>query len=193
MIIKGNRVALYFWRNMNKGKIREIAYVGMFSALLVISAWINIPILVPFTMQTFMIALMVLTLGVIKSLTALTVYVFLGIAGVPVFAGFKGGIGVILGPTGGFIIGFYFFIIVSGIVLKWNNKTMGERLSSLLYGLVVLYAFGLLWFEFVFLEETEFESLWYVLFFTVVPYIIPDVLKLWLACLLYKRIGKLIK
>ena len=98
------------------GKIKtlNLVYIAFFAVLIVICSWISIPTLVPFTLQTFAIYLTVLLLGWKRGLGAILVYILLGIVGVPVFSGFKAGLGVVAGPTGGYIIGFIFLALVMG-------------------------------------------------------------------------------
>ena len=96
------------------GKIKtlNLVYIALFAVLIVICSWISIPTLVPFTLQTFAIYLTVLLLGWKRGLGAILVYILLGIVGVPVFSGFKAGLGVVAGPTGGYIIGFIFLEVI---------------------------------------------------------------------------------
>ena len=87
---------------------KNIAYMALFSALTAICSWISIPTLVPFTLQTFAIFLMVGLLGTKRSLLSILIYLLLGAIGLPVFAGFSGGLGMLFGTTGGYLIGFFF-------------------------------------------------------------------------------------
>ena len=90
-----------------KSRTRSVAYVGMTVALLAVSAWIALPLgPVPFTLQTFVLAFSLMVLRPGECLAALGAYLLLGAAGVPVFSGMRGGIGMILGATGGFLWGF---------------------------------------------------------------------------------------
>ena len=86
----------------------DLAYMGMFVALMAICSWISIPTAVPFTLQTFAVFMTVAVLGVFRGTAAILVYILLGMAGVPVFAGFSGGYGAVVGLTGGYIVGFMF-------------------------------------------------------------------------------------
>ena len=90
---------------------REIAYIGLGAALIAVCAWISIPLpqpMVPFTLQTFAVCLVCAVFGRKLGLWTVVVYILLGAVGVPVFSGFRGGVGVLLGTTGGYIIGFVF-------------------------------------------------------------------------------------
>ena len=95
-----------------------MAEVGLFTAVLVICSWLSIPATVPFTLQTLAIFLSAGLLGTRKSVAVVIVYLLLGAAGVPVFSGFRGGIGAILGPTGGYMIGFIPAVIIVGVCIK---------------------------------------------------------------------------
>ena len=90
----------------------DMAYIGLFAVVIAICSWISIPTVVPFTLQTFAVFLAVAVLGGKRGTLAVIVYVLLGAVGLPVFSGFKGGIGVLLNTTGGYIIGFVFSALV---------------------------------------------------------------------------------
>ena len=85
-----------------------MAYIGLFAVVIAICSWISIPTVVPFTLQTFAVFLAVAILGGKRGTLSVIVYVLLGADGLPVFSGFKGGFGVLLNTTGGYIIGFIF-------------------------------------------------------------------------------------
>ena len=87
----------------------DLAYIALFAVLMAVCAWITIPLpkpLVQFTMQTFAMFMALTVLGGRRGLYTMLVYLLLGAVGIPVFSGFRGGIGVLLDTTGGYIIGF---------------------------------------------------------------------------------------
>ena len=90
----------------------DIAYIGLFVAAMAICSWISIPLVVPVTLQTFAVFLAVGLLGGKRGTIAVCAYIFLGAIGVPVFAGFGGGPGALLGQSGGYIIGFIFTALI---------------------------------------------------------------------------------
>ena len=100
-----------------KMKTLDMAYIGLFAVVITICSWISIPTVVPFTLQTFAVFLAVAVLGGKRGTLSVIVYVLLGAVGLPVFSGFKGGIGVLLNTTGGYIIGFIF-----SALLMWPLK-----------------------------------------------------------------------
>ena len=87
-------------------KIRDMAYISLSAAVIAVCAWITVPFTVPFTMQTFAVFLAVLLFGSARGMLSILLYIALGAVGLPVFSSFGGGIGVLIGPTGGYIIGF---------------------------------------------------------------------------------------
>lgn len=101
----------------------DMAYIGLFAVVIAICSWISIPTVVPFTLQTFAVFLAVAVLGGKRGTLAVIVYVLLGAVGLPVFSGFKGGIGVLLNTTGGYIIGFVF----SALVMWAFENPLGKR------------------------------------------------------------------
>ena len=94
---------------------RRMAYVAMCVVLMAICSWITIPATVPFTLQTFAVALCGYSLGCAKGTAATFVYVALGAVGLPVFSGMKGGFSVLVGPTGGYIYGFVGMAALCGL------------------------------------------------------------------------------
>ena len=94
-----------------RNRIRNMAYVALGAAILVICSWISIPTpLIPFTLQTFGVFFLIFYFGPKKGTASLIVYIALGAIGLPVFSNFTSGFGVLLGATGGYILGF----VVSG-------------------------------------------------------------------------------
>ena len=96
----------------SRSKTLDMAYIALFTVLIAVCAWISIPTLVPFTLQTFGIFLATAVLGGKRGSLAVAVYLLLGAVGVPVFANFTGGLGMLLGVTGGYLVGFLFVALV---------------------------------------------------------------------------------
>ncbi|AKB84239.1 biotin transporter BioY [Methanococcoides methylutens] len=125
--------------------IKKMVYASLFAALTAIGAYITIPLgPIPFTLQVVFVLLAGGMLGSKWGPISMIVYTLLGIAGLPVFSGGASGIGVILGPTGGYIIGFIAAAFVVGFLFE--NKRTEKLLINALYvlaGSAVIYAFGL--------------------------------------------------
>lgn len=174
-------------------KVLDLVYISIGAALIAICSWISIPTAVPFTLQTFAVFFVLLSLGGERGTLATLVYVLLGAVGVPVFAGFSGGIGVLLGSTGGYIIGFLFTGIIYIIFTKFFSKKIVVKIIALVLGLAVCYAFGTAWFMSVYIKNSGEIGLVTVLGWCVFPFIIPDLLKLVLAVVISRRIEPVIK
>ena len=153
---------------------------SLFAALLAVCAWVCIPLGdTVLTLQTFGIALCLLLLGGKWGSISIAIYLLLGAAGLPVFSSFRGGLGQLLGVTGGVIWGF----LAMGL-LYWLLSPLG-KLPALIAGLAACYGCGCLWFYLY-----SGGGLGFILLRCVVPYLIPDALKLWLAVSLSKRLKK---
>ena len=171
----------------------DMAYIALVAVAIAICSWISVPATVPFTLQTFGVFLAAAVLGGKRGTLAVLVYLALGMAGVPVFAGFQGGMGCLLGSTGGYLIGFLFLALV-----MWA----GERLSggrrwalalSMALGLLVCYAFGTAWFMAVHARTTGQIGLWTALSWCVFPFVLPDAAKLALALVLSRRLAAAVR
>lgn len=104
-----------------RARALDVAYVGMAAAVLTVCSWISVPMpkpLVSFTMQTFAVALIAGLLGVRRGTAAVAVWLALGALGVPVFAGFNGGIAYMLGSTGGYLWGFLLWAPMEGFLFR---------------------------------------------------------------------------
>ena len=129
-------------------------------------------------------------LGLKNGTITVLVYILLGAIGLPVFSGFKSGAAVLLGTTGGYIIGFLFSAIVVGLILKFFGKSTLVMFISMIIGLIVCYIFGTIWFMIVYMKNTGDIGLVSVLSWCVIPFIIPDIIKIILAIILYKPLSK---
>ena len=89
-------------------RLYDTVYIAFFAALIAVCSWISIPSEVPFTLQTFAVCVSVGLLGGKRGTVAVLVYIFLGLVGVPVFAGFKGGVAALAGATGGYLVALIF-------------------------------------------------------------------------------------
>ena len=174
-------------------QVLDLVYISIGAALIAICSWISIPTAVPFTLQTFAVFFVLLALGGERGTLATLVYVLLGAIGVPVFAGFSGGIGIILGSTGGYIIGFLFTGLIYILFTKFFKKNIVMKIVALVLGLAVCYAFGTAWFMHVYMKSSGEVGLLTVLGWCVFPFIIPDLIKLALAVVISKRIEPVIK
>ncbi len=174
-------------------KALDMVYISIGAALIAICSWISIPTSVPFTLQTFAVFLVLLLLGGKRGTIATLVYVLLGAVGLPVFAGFSGGIGILLGNTGGYILGFLFIGLIYILFTRFFKKNTVIKVTALVLGLAVCYAFGTAWFMHVYTQNSGEAGLIAVLGWCVFPFIIPDLLKLSLAVVIARRIEPVIK
>lgn len=168
-------------RRTGRGRTYDMAYTAVFAVLIAVCSWISIPTMVPFTLQTFAIFLAVSVLGGRRGTLAIVVYVLLGMVGIPVFSGFRGGIGVFLNTTGGYIVGFIF----AGLVMWLMERLLGRKLwvqaLGMGLGMVAYLTVGTAWFMAVYLHRTGAVSLGAVLGWCVIPFLVPDIVKLVLA------------
>lgn len=172
---------------------KEMVLTAMLTAVMAVCSWISVPAEIPFTLQTFAVFCAVGLLGGRNGLFSILVYILLGAIGIPVFAGPSGGIGIILGNTGGYIVGFVFIALICWLTEKLFGSGLIVRIISMLVGLAVMYAFGTAWFMFLYTRNTGDVSLMQVMKWCVTPFVIPDLLKLALAVVLTDRIKKYAK
>ena len=168
-------------------KVRNMARCALFSALLAVCAWICVPLGdVAFTLQTFGIAVTLGLLGGKLGTISIFVYLLLGAAGVPVFSGFQGGLGAVLGVTGGYLMGFALWGLTYWLITAlWKGEK--SRFWGMVFGLLLCYAFGTVWFRFGYLQSGGIGA---ILIKCVIPYLLPDAVKLTLAWLLTRRLKR---
>lgn len=160
---------------MYKTKFQRAALSALFTAVIAICGMITVPAPIPVTLQTLGVFTATLFLGGKNGFLSVFAYILLGAVGLPVFAGFGGGIGVLFGPTGGYIWGFLFIPLVFGLLSNFSSKK--HQALYCFAGLVLCYLLGSVWYA-VYVEETAFHM---VLIMGVLPFILPDVAKLYLA------------
>lgn len=178
---------------MTKTKTLDLVYIAVFAVIIAVCSWIAIPTTIPFTLQTFGVFLAVGMLGGKRGTMSVIIYILLGIIGIPVFAEFTSGPGVLLLPSGGYIVGFIFTSLVMwGMEKLLGNKNWALALSMVV-GLIVCYAFGTVWFMVVYANTAEAVGLWTALMWCVIPFILPDAIKISLAVILCNRLKKVIK
>lgn len=157
--------------------------ISLMVSLMIIGAWITIPLPfspVPFTLQIVIVLLCPFILGTSGAVSAIILYLFMGVIGLPVFSGMRGGLHMLVGPTGGYLFGFLLAMPIMGMLAKKN------MLLSLAIGLLVIYACGVSYLSI--LTQISFTK---ALLIGLVPYLPLDVLKVLLVRLLllkYKKI-----
>lgn len=171
---------------------REISRISLGIALIAVCSWISIPTVIPFTLQTFAVCLVTALLGLKGGLWTVAGYLLLGAVGVPVFSGFRGGPGALLGTTGGYLAGFLFTALTVGLALRRFPFTLPVLLGSMAVGVLMCYCFGTAWFMAVYARSTGPISLATALGWCVLPYLVPDALKILLAAFLARRLRPLI-
>ncbi len=171
--------------------IREAALCALLCALMCVSAMISIPLPIPATLQTLVLFFGLFFVGGRLTAIATLLYILLGALGVPVFSGFSGGASRLFDATGGFIFG-----LLAAALLYWllefilpsgkPFKLIGAVLSQL-----TIYIFGMLWYWLVYLGGGGSGLLW-AFVTSVVPFILPDAIKLLAAYIISKRISRLV-
>ncbi len=163
--------------------------VSLFAALTAAGAFVSIPIgLVPISLQNLFTFLSGMVLGSRLGTFSQLIYILLGVVGLPVFSGFRGGLGVLLGPTGGFLTG---FVISACIIGKLIEKIDDARIWSYfvigLLGIIIIYACGVT--QLLIVTEIGFKE---AVIVGVVPFLPGDLLKLIIASFLAVRIKSVV-
>lgn len=171
-----------------KFKTIDIVYIGLFAALIAVCAWISIPMTVSFTLQTCAVCLTAGLLGWKRGTLTVLVYILLGMVGLPVFTGFKSGIAAVTGPTGGYIVGFIFTALIVGWAADRLGKKLWVNILFMAIGILVCYLFGTVWFMIAY--KVTFVS---ALTTCVIPFLIPDAVKIAVAAILVNRLKKFVK
>lgn len=168
--------------------IKKMVYSALFVAFMAVASQISIPIQpVPINMAVFAVLLAGLVMGKRYGTLATLVYVLLGAVGVPVFSSFRGGMGVIAGPTGGYILGYIIIALICGCVVERTDKKTVLCLFMAL-AVAICYAMGTAWYCF----QTG-NGVVPALSLCVLPFIPGDLLKIVLALVVYKRAAGVIK
>lgn len=131
--------------------LQGMVYSAMFGAITAVGAFIVIPLpLVPITLQTFFVSLAAALLGGALGALSQVIYVLIGVIGLPVFAGGKAGLGVLLGPTGGYLAGFIVGAYIIGKLIEMRERPgVVWMASAMIIGHVALYALGVAQLMFV--------------------------------------------
>jgi len=169
--------------------VRPMIYASMFAAMTAIGAFMRVPIPaspVPITLQVFFVLLAGLLLGSKWAGMSMIVYVMLGIIGFPVFSGGLSGIGAILGPTGGYLIGFIPAAFVTGLVTETFGRSTLADVGAMIAGIAVIYLLGT--FQ---LSVVTGLSIPQSVVLGVLPFLIGDSIKL-VAALIVSRLAGLV-
>ena len=167
---------------------KSITYTAFSIALLTVCSWIAVPIpgAVAFTLQSFSVMLIAGLLPLRLSCTSYLLYLLLGILGLPVFAGFANGGAVFFGLSGGFLIGFFFAVLLIGISTRLWGQRLYTLLPTLLLCIPLYHLFGILYFA------MQAKVSWISAFMLCsLPYLLIDVLKALLAAFLIRKLSKL--
>lgn len=160
---------------------RDLAYTALMTAVIAACSWVSVPATVPFTLQTLGVFLAVGLLGGRRGSMAVLVYLLLGAAGAPVFHGFTGGVGILFGATGGYLLGFLGSALLYWALTRLVGESAPVMALAMALGLLVCYAFGTAWFMVVYARTSGPVGLMTALGWCVLPFVIPDLLKLALA------------
>ncbi len=171
---------------------RELALIAMGAALIAVCSWIAVPTAIPFTLQTFAVCLVTALFGWKMGLWTVAVYLLLGAVGAPVFSGFKGGLAALLGTTGGYLVGFLFTALVVGISVDRFGRKLPVLIISMALGILLCYTFGTAWFVLVYTRSKGSISVGTALAWCVLPYLLPDAVKIALASFLTGRLYPLL-
>ncbi len=177
---------------VTRSKTYDMVYIAVFTVLIAICSWISIPTVVPFTLQTFAVFLTVGVLGGRRGTISIAVYILLGIIGIPVFANFTSGLGILFGSTGGYFFGFLGCSLLMWVMEKLLGKKTWVLAISMVMGMLLCYAIGTAWFMYYYAKNTGAIGLGTVLAWCVIPFIIPDAIKITLALTLSKRLSRFI-
>jgi len=173
---------------MRKLTVKEMTLVALFPAMMAATAGIAIPLgsLPPVSLQTIFVFMAALLLGPRLGSLSMVIYIVMGMIGLPVFSGFRGGLDVLTGQSGGFVFGFIFSANFIGFMKNINflNKNILYIFLILVVGNIVIYMFGSSYIAYI-----TRTNIWLIIA-TFSPYFIGDLLKIIVVLYVYSRIRK---
>lgn len=172
-----------------KDSIYSMTAMALMTAVTCILAPMSIPIgPVPVSLTNLVLCFSIILLGKKKATISFLIYLLIGAIGIPVFSGFTGGLGKMIGPTGGYLVGFLFLTWIGGMFTEKHRGNSFWYAAGMLLGTVCVYFFGTIWF--MILMKT---NVWYALTICVFPFLIFDIVKIVLACTIGERVRKRLK
>ena len=169
-------------------QLQSMITIAIFAAIIGILAQITIPLpLIPITGQTLAIGLAATILGARHGTFATLLYILIGIIGIPVFAQMTAGLGVVFGPTGGFLVGFIPTTYFIGQYLKWTSYTVQHAIIANIIGMFITLSFGTAWLKYM------ADLSWTAAFMSgFIPFLIVGIIKAiiagWLGIIVRKRL-----
>lgn len=172
---------------MNHQKTKDMTFIGLMSAVICIIAPFSIPLpitAVPISFTNLALYITIYVIGWKKTTISYSIYLLLGFIGLPVFSKFQSGIGILGGPTGGYLIGFFFVTILTGMIIEKSGSKRMIHILGILVGLFFTYLLGTFWFSYV-----TGNSFYQGFTLAVFPFLIGDAIKIVIAVI----IGPIIK
>lgn len=155
-------------------KIKNITHIAIFASILCIVCPVTINVFViPFSFSTFIIYIISSLTKPLNTFLVILIYIILGLIGLPVFSSFTAGFGVLMGPTGGFIIGYLILGFINSVIVNINNKKLYLYYIGMFVGSVCCYIIGSMWYMVV--TDVSFSN---AILITVVPFIIFEIIKI---------------
>ena len=171
-----------------KIRTKQMVLIALMTAVTCVLGPLSIPLPfspVPISLTNFAIFLAIFVLGMKSGTISFIIYLLLGAIGVPVFSSFRGGLQVLAGPTGGYLIGFIFLALIMGFALDHFDRKLVPTIIGMIIGMAVCYAFGTVW-----LAKLLSLSFKEGLMMGVIPYLAGDAAKIIIAAIVGpKRYG----
>lgn len=164
-----------------KIKTKQMVLIALMTAVTCVLGPLSIPLPfspVPISLTNFAIFLAIFVLRMKNGTISFIIYLLLGAVGVPVFSSFRGGLQVLAGPTGGYLIGFIFLALIMGFALDHFDRKLVPTIIGMIIGMAVCYAFGTVW-----LAKLLSLSFKEGLMMGVIPYLAGDVAKIIIAAI----------
>ncbi len=180
---------------MKKFSVKDMALCALFAAFCCVCSILTLPIgAVPLSFATFGVMATTMILGEKRAIISVFLFVLLGVIGLPVFSGMNGGVGVIAGPTGGYIYSYILMVPIVGLASKCLNKTVSSGMFTMLgcfAAMFVNYLVGTI--HFMIVADLTSKSFVSIIMTCVLPFVVGDILKSILAIIIAPRLKPLCK
>ena len=171
---------------MKSRQVTSLVLCAVFAALTAVCSQIQIPLaVIPINLALFSVHLCALLMKKSRAALSMTVYLLMGLVGLPVFVGFQGGAGVLLGRTGGYIIGYVASAFLTALIVEKWGRSWWKMALAIVCGVAACYAFGTAWYMVL-----TGSPLWLSLSYCVLPFLPGDAVKTALAVALAGRLEK---